>query len=156
MVLWSAGEHSYGDRGLHDYVVLPWPKKLERFPEYWPEPVGRFWLQARPSLKEENWDAAAVMARSALQAALREQKAEGKTLKQEIDYLASRGILPPIIKNWSDNIRLLGNSSAHPSSEEPPIEPANAKDIVRFLDFLFEYLYDLPHQISKYRERNKD
>jgi HEPN domain-containing protein len=154
MVLWSAGEFAYGDRGLHDYVAVPWPKKLEKFPEHWPEPVGRFWLQAKRSLKEENWDAAAVMARSALQAALREQKATGHSLKQEIDNLSGKGLLPPIIKERSDNLRLLGNSSAHPEISEEAIDPKNVRDTVRFLDFLLEYLYDLPHQISEYRERN--
>lgn len=65
LVLWSACE-SPGSRAIHDYHVLPWPLKLEEFPEHWPEPVGRFWLQAQSNLQSENWDAAAVMARSSL------------------------------------------------------------------------------------------
>src|SRR3989304_2560272 len=42
MVLWSVSGHG----NLHNYRVLPWPLRLEKFPEHWPEAVGRYWLQA--------------------------------------------------------------------------------------------------------------
>ena len=154
MVLWSASEYGF-DRGLHDYTVLPWPLKFEKCPEHWPEAIGRYWLQAKRNIRDENWDATAVMARSALQLALREHKAKGKNLKQEIDDLATKGILPPIMKDWSDHVRELGNDSAHPNPAQGPTNPHDARDIVRFLDFLLEYLYSLPHRIQQYRERAK-
>ncbi|GAJ18514.1 unnamed protein product, partial [marine sediment metagenome] len=31
----------------------------------------------------------------------------------------------------------------------------DAKDVIKFLDFLIEYLYDLPNKIEKYRERRR-
>ena len=154
MVLWSASEYGHG-RGLHNYEVLPWPLKFEQYPEHWPEAVGRYWLQAKRNIRDENWDAAAVMARSALQIALRDHNAEGRNLKQEIDSLAEKGILPPIMKEWSDHVRELGNESAHPNPNQGPTHPQDARDIVRFLDFLLEYLYTLPHRIQQYREREK-
>ncbi len=153
MVLWSAGEYS---GGLYGYRVLPWPLKIESFPEHWSADVGRYWLQAKRNVKDENWDAAALMARSALQIALREQKARGSSLKQEINDLASKGILPPIIKKWSDEVRELGNESAHPAPGQPATNSEDAKDIVEFLDYLLEYLYTLPYQIKQYRERKKE
>lgn len=153
MALWSAGEYS---GGLYNYKVLPWPLHIDSFPQHWPDDVGRYWLQAKRSLKDENWDAAALMARSALQVALRDQKAKGKSLKDEIIDLASKGILPPIIKDWSDEVRELGNDSAHPKPNQPPTNPNDANDIVEFLDYLLEYLYTLPHQIDQYRERRKE
>ena len=156
MVLWSATEHGFG-RGLHDYRVLPWPLNYDRYPEHWPDAIGRYWLQAKRNIRDENWDAAVVMARSALQIALRDHGAKGKNLKQEIDNLAAKGILPPIMKDWSDHIRELGNESAHPDPKQDPTNPQDAQDIVRFLDFLLEYLYSFPHRIRQYRERkNKE
>ena len=152
LVLWSATEH-FVRQGLHAYEVLPWPLKFEQFPEHWPSAVGRFWLQAQRNLQAENWDAAAVMARSALQAALRDKQATGANLKQEIDHLAAEGLLPPIMKDWSDNVRELGNDSAHPRAEQPPTSPQDAGDVVEFLTFLLECLYDLPERIEKYRQR---
>lgn len=154
-VFWSAEELS-GSRGLHNFLLQPWPKGSYRAPEYWPEAIQRFWLQAHTSLDSENFDATSVMVRSALQAALREQKAQGKTLKDEIDYLSKKGILPPVIKEWSDELRLLGNTSAHPSLDDSPVAKEDVQDAVEFLDSLLRYLYDLPKQINDYRSRKKN
>jgi hypothetical protein len=148
LVFWSAGDTS------HDYRMVPWPLKLNRFPEHWPEAVGRYWIQAKRNLKDQNWDAAALMARSALQVSLREQMAVGSNLKQEIDDLAKKGILPTIMKEWAHNVRELGNESAHPDPQQGPANPEDARDIVGFMDYLFEYLYTLPHRIEEYRKRH--
>jgi len=153
MVLWSASEFARGSQGIHGFRVLPWPMKYEEYPEFWPDAIGRYWIQAKRNISDENWDAAAVMARSALQAALRHREADGSNLKQEIDDLASKGILPPIMKDWSTHVRELGNESAHPKPEQKKTDPQDARDIVRFLDYLLQYLYALPHKIKEYRER---
>ena len=84
MVLWSAGH------GLHDFKVLPWPLKYNRHPEHWPSDIGRYWLQAKRNLTEENWDAAVVMAGSAMQLALRAKGAKGETLSQEVEDLSKK------------------------------------------------------------------
>lgn len=75
-VLWSSSEYS-GSRGMHDFHVLPYPLGTSKAPEHWPEHIQRYWLQAAKSMEVENWDAAVVMARSALQAALRNHNAKG-------------------------------------------------------------------------------
>jgi hypothetical protein len=151
MVLWSADERSFDP--LYNFHVLPWPLKLDTHPDEWPTDVGRYWLQAQRNVADENWDAAVVMARSALQLALRCHGASGDNLKKEIADLADKGVLPPLMREWSDEVRELGNDSAHPSPSENPVAPEDARDIVRFLDFLLEYLYTLPHQIGQYRLR---
>jgi len=101
----------------------------------------------------ENWDAAAVMARSALQFVVRERGAIGANLKSEINDLATKGVLHPLMQEWSHEVRELGNDSAHPKPADVPTEPQDARDIVNFLDFLLSYLYDLPKRISEYRKR---
>lgn len=152
MVLWSVNEFSVS-RGLYDFRVLPWPIKLEKYPDHWTEAVGRFWLQAHRSAMEENWDAAAIMARSALQVALREHKAEGKSLQGEIDDLAAKGILPPHMKDWAHELRELSNESAHPDPASSKASAEDVRDVIEFLDFLLQYLYNLPHEIATYRAR---
>ena len=137
MVLWST---SHFGGGLHGFRTLPWPLRRERIPEHWPEPVGRFWLQAHRSYTYENWDAAAVMARSAVQAVMREQDAHGPNLRAEIDDLADRGILPPHMKEWAHELRELGNESAHPGDDGDQPARSDVRDMVEFLDFLFQYL----------------
>ena len=150
MVLWST---SHFGGGLHDFLTLPWPLRLEKIPEHWPESVGRYWLQAHRSYADENWDAVAVMARSAVQAAMREKDAQGRDLRAEIDDLADRRILPPHMKEWAHELRELGNESAHPSTDGAQPARSDVADVVKFLDFLFQYLYTLPHEINQYRKR---
>lgn len=149
MTLWSHGD------GLYDYKVLPWPLGINSYPEHWPPEVGRFWMQARRNMAQENWDAAVVMARSALQAALRQCNAVGKTLHEEIEDLASKGELPPLMRDWARAVKQLGNNSAHPRAGEEPPSASDTRDIVKFLDFLLEYLFDLPERIKKHKEQSK-
>ncbi len=151
-VLWSANE--FGS-GIYDFRVLPWPTGKPAPSENWPPEVQRFWVQAKDSLKNENWDAAAMMSRSALQAAMRHKSATGSNLKAEIEDLATTGVLHPLMKDWSTEVRELANDSAHPKPNAPPTEPQDARDIMKFLDFLLLYLYDLPKDISNYRQRRR-
>lgn len=149
MVFWA------GSRDTHDYRIVPWPRQTLRFPEYWPPEVGRFWLQAKRSLEGNNLDAAAVMARSALQVAVRLNGATGNNLKQEIDSLGVKGLLPPVMIEWSHEVRELGNDSAHPDSGNAGPSARDATDIVEFLTTMLTFLYQLPHEISRYRARKK-
>lgn len=148
-VIWS------GSGGLHDFRVQPWPLKYEKAPDHFPEDVGRYWLQAKKSLVDKNYDAVAVMTRSAIQLALRGHDAKGANLKQEIDYLAEKGLLPPLMQEWAHSLRDLANDSAHPAPNQIPTSARDAGDIVKFMDFLFEYLYQLPKRIQDFRARKK-
>ena len=154
-VLWSASRSAIGMHGLYGYKVQPWPLSGKPEPsENWPVGMTRFWIQAHDSLSNENWDAANVMARSALQFVVRERGAKKGTLKEQIDYLGTKGVLHPLMQEWAHEVRLIANESAHPDAPTPLIvTPQDAKDIVNFLDFLMFYLYDLPQQISEYRKR---
>lgn len=147
LVFWS------GSRDLHNYRVIPYPIKYNQAPEYLPEAIGRYWLQAHRNIRDGNWDSVAVMARSALQIALREKGAQGNSLRDEINCLASRGELPPLMKEWADKVRLLGNDGAHPNLNSEGVSSVDAQDVTSFLDFLLEYLYELPLKIEKYRNR---
>lgn len=149
-VLWSASEFT---GSIYSYRVLPWAIGKPEPSQNWPEPVQRYWIQAKDSLQSENWDAAALMARSALQLVMRDKGANGGTLKAEIKDLVEKKILLPTMEDWSTEVRELGNESAHPSAKTAPTEPQDARDVVQFLDYLLLYLYDLPKQIADYRSR---
>jgi len=153
-VFWSACERGFG-RGLFDFKVLPWPLSTKPEPSQdWPEGMKRFWIQAHDSLANENWDAANVMARSAVQFVVRDKKAVDANLKAQIEDLAAKGVLHPLMKDWADEVRLLANESAHPQVPIPlEVTPQDARDIVNFLDLLLFYLYDLPTQIENFRKR---
>lgn len=152
MVLWSVNEHR-GSRNLHSYRVLPYPLKITKAPDYMPEAVGRNWLQAQKSLESESWDAAAIMARTAMQTALRDKQATGNHLIDEINDLATQGVLPPLMVDWAHEVRILGNEGTHQDPMSTGVEDTDAKDIVEYLDYLLEYLYALPQKIQAYRDR---
>lgn len=147
MVLWS------GSRDMHEYRVLPWPNNIDSYPEHWPADIGRYWLQAKQNLAIENWDAAVIMTCSAMQLLLRSQGATGKSLFDEVNSLVETGILPPILREWADEIRWLRLPATHPAPGQPATNPKDATDVVYFLDFLLEYLLDLPNSIAQYRDR---
>jgi len=153
LVLWSAQEHGNSFHSLYNYRVLPWLLTFEQYPDHWPDDVGRYWLQAHRSLRDDNWDAAAVMARSALQNTLRLNGASGPNLRAEIEDMGSKGILPPIMIAWSHELRLIANESAHPGPGTVPVAAQDVRDVVEYLDFLLQYLFNLPHDIEQYRNR---
>jgi hypothetical protein len=49
--------------------------------------------------------------------------------------LADSGVLPPIMREWSHDVRELGNDAAHPVPGSTGTTPKDAKDVVRFLDY---------------------
>lgn len=149
MALWSASEHG----GLYNFRVLPSVTGKLKAPDYWPSEIQRFWSQAHESVTNEIWDGAAVLIRSALQICLRVNGAAGDNLRDEINDLAQKGILPPLMKEWSNELRFLGNDSAHPEVGQESAAPIDVKDALEFLDYLLQYLYDLPKQINDFRGR---
>lgn len=146
-VFWS------GSSGLHDYYQMPWPRSTTRYPKHWPADVGRYWMQAQRSLEADNWDAAGLMARSAIQLLLRHEEASGRSLKDEIDDLAKKGELPPIVQDWAHDVRILGNSIAHPKPGQDGVSEKDARDAVKFLRVLLTLMDDLPEEIKEFRAR---
>lgn len=155
MVLWSATEGSggYSNTGLHAYKVIPWSLHFNPS-DNWPVAIQRHWKQAHDNLKSNNYDAAVVMARSALQATMRDKGATGRDLYSEIEDLATKGIITNVIKDWAHEVRKLATPSAHPQPDDDEVSLEDAQDIVRFLDSLLENVYDIPSDIEKYRKRH--
>jgi Domain of unknown function (DUF4145) len=151
--LWSAGAMNVGGRGIHAYQVLPWHQSTTDYPNHWPPDVGRYWVEARRSIEGKNWTAAALMARSAIQLVARSHDAKGKNLKEEIDYLAAKGLILPIMKEWAHEVRELGNEGTHPKPGTTGTNEKDANDVVEFLSFLMTVMYNLPKQIGEYRKR---
>jgi hypothetical protein len=146
-VFWSASD----DR--HDFRAQPWSLRFDKAPDHFPADVARYWLQAKKSLVACNYDAAVVMARSAVQLALRAHEAKGANLLEAIDDLTSKGLVSPVLQDWAHNVRELGEEAAHPRTAESPSAAQDAAEVVNFSDFMFEYLYLFPKRIGEFRER---
>lgn len=148
-VLWGT------DGGLHQYEVFPPPKELPAADPSWPEPVARAYLQARKSLESESWDAAATMARRAIQAAVRHLGAKPGQFRDEIKELAGRGLLSASLVEWATEVRLLGNVGAHPDAEEPAVAREDAADVVTFAQYFLDFVYTIPRQIAEHRAKRQ-
>ena len=138
---------------IHSYKVLPWYQETTSHPEHWPPELGKHWIEVRRSIEGKNWIAAALMARSSVQLVARAKGARGNNLKGEIDDLARKGLILPIMQEWAHAVRELGNEGTHPQPGGTGTKEKDAKDVVEFLTFLMEIMYDLPKQIGDYRKR---
>jgi Domain of unknown function (DUF4145) len=101
----------------------------------------------------KNWTAAALMARSAVQLVARKNQAKGKNLKEEIDDLAAKGLIIPIMQDWAHEVRELANEGTHPQPGTTGTNEKDAKDVVESLTFLMTVMYNVPKQIEDYRKR---
>jgi len=150
---WSAASSSFGAHSVHQYHVLPWHRSTTSRPKHWPPDVGNYWVEARRSIEGENWTAASLMARSAIQLVARSHNAKGNNLKEEINDLADKGLIIPIMKEWAHEVRELANEGTHPKPGSKGTSEKDAKDVVEFLSFLMAVMYNLPEQIKDYRKR---
>ena len=100
---------------------------------------------SRPSISDA--------ARSAVQLVARSHGAKGNNVKQEIDDLADKGLILPIMKDWSHEVRELANEGTHPQPGSTGTNEKDAKDVVEFLTFLMRVMHDLPKQIEDFRKR---
>lgn len=157
LVFWSASEHFSGGynpaQGLHAYRTVPFALGGWDGEDYWPAKARSHWKQAHNALNRGDYDAAVVMARSAVQAAVRNKKAKKGDMYHEINDLVNRGVIPNIVGELAHGVRELAKPSAHPTEDEKFVQPQDAREIVEFLDILLEYAYDLPQKINEHRKR---
>jgi len=72
-------------------------------------------------------------------------------LGNQIDELATKGIITKDIRDWAHTIRYLGNDGAHPydKGKLTKVTKNDAIDILKFLEAYFEYVYILPDKVAK-------
>ena len=138
----------YATVGPESNDVVIYPSLRSDAPEEYPHDVRDNFTEAIRSINGDNPKSAVIMARSALQAATREQGATGKNLKEEIDDLA----IPDALKDWAHEIRDGGNLVGHPEPDKK-VEMADAKELMALAESIFEYLYVIPNHVKRRRQR---
>ena len=121
MVLWSASEHGF-DNGLHDYkrpamALEDQPASRSLAPERWPVLVAGQAQSCRRELGRAGNHGAISPAGH-----LRDQGASGDNLKKEIDGLTEKGVVPPVMSDWSHQVRQLGQQVRTSRSESGTTE----------------------------------
>jgi Domain of unknown function (DUF4145) len=127
--------------------------------QFWPEPPGpiipellppeveRVYLQAERNFPVAgNEEAAGTMYRKALDIGLKIiDPAVTGLLKARIAALVEQNKLTPSLGEWADQIRLLGNDTAH-EIDQPTREELTA--LRNFSDLVLRYLFTLPEMVK--------
>lgn len=148
--------------GGHIAVIMKGGTIIDVFPnletepdELLPNEVKIAFRQALQSLNEKIWDGCVTMAGRALEEAMADLKAEGRTLYKKIEYLAGQNTITPDLRDWAHEGRLGRNLGAHGSEKQGKkwSDEADAEEIVEFCKWFFRYVYILPKQLEQRRER---
>ena len=134
-------------------VLAQWPPKGIRpvHPSV-PAPIGADWREAHLCLSIGAFRGAAAMARRAVQGVAVEQGARDAKLSAQLKELEAKATLHPTMVEWADHIRLLGNVGAHPGADGlETVSEEEAREVVRFLDELLRWLYELPAETAAAR-----
>jgi hypothetical protein len=145
----------------HGAKVFPVPQPGP-VSEHIPEPMRSDLREAKLCLSAGAWNAAAVMARRALQSATVEQGApKGGKLWEQIKWLDDNRKITSQQRAWADAARWVGNHGAHDTEPDVPagvpviteVMEEDAGDTIKLVEHLFETLYVATHaakeQLSK-------
>jgi hypothetical protein len=99
--------------------------------------------------------ASCSMFRRALQISLVELGADHKLeLIKQIDSLAN---LPPDIKDWAHQIRILGNWGAHPDKDNlKDVDSENVTEVHDFISKFFLYVFIMPEKVKLSRSKRDE
>jgi hypothetical protein len=139
--------------GTRDRVLAQWPPEGIRptHPAV-PAPIAADWHEAHLCLSIRAFRGAAAMARRAVQGIAVERGAKDGKLHAQLKELEAKATLHPMMVEWVDHIRLLGNVGAHPGTDGlETVSEDEARDVVRFLDELLRWLYELPAETAAAR-----
>jgi Domain of unknown function (DUF4145) len=113
--------------------------------EHVPDPVSGAYDEARRAYAAGCYTASTLLSRKMLMnIAVQEGADEGKHFKEYVQYLASKGFVPPNGEAWVDRIREVGNEATHeivPKSEE------DARRLIWFLEMLLKFIYEMPNRV---------
>jgi hypothetical protein len=72
--------------------------------------------------------------------------AEGKRFIDYVDYLATKGYVPPDGRGWVDHIRAKGNDANHAIEM---MSKQDAEEVVTFTSMLLKFAYELPGMLPQ-------
>lgn len=89
--------------------------------------------------------------RRTLELLLKDKGASKWGLKDKIEEIAAKGLLPDTLKEASSLAKMLGDTAAH--GRELEVDQDDVEAMAEFIGFIIEYLYIVPDKINAYKER---
>ena len=77
---------------------------------------------------------------------------EGSSFINYIEFLSSKGYIPPNGKDWVDHIRKKGNEATH---EISIMKKEDAEELIIFIEMLLKFIYEFPAIIKSKTPDNK-
>jgi len=116
-----------------------------------PNNLKELYGEACSAMQARCYRASVLMARAALEAALSDHGATGRTLRDKIRSLEED--LGPHLIRLFDTLRVEGNEAAHVFSEEWTAE--EARELLKFLGDVFGVLYVTPERLARQKHRRR-
>jgi hypothetical protein len=119
-------------------------------PEHLSPPVEKAFRSAERNFNApDGEDAAAMLYRRAIDVAIKEKHPDVKgMLAARIQTLVKKGLLPPSMKDWGDQIRLIGNDGAH---EPEGVTMEDLKPMRGFTEAFLRYFISIPFEVARAR-----
>jgi len=108
-------------------------------------------FEAALKTKEIDKNICLLALRRTLELILNDKGATKWGLKDKIEEIAEKGLLPDTLKEASSLAKVLGDSAAHDKNLE--IDQHDVESMSEFVEFIIEYLYIVPDKINTYKER---
>lgn len=129
-----------------------WPYSNMNITNEIPVDISKILIEAKIAYSAQCYRASAVMSRRTLEAITVEKGEDKDTLVNRIENLKAKGILDKNLADWSTEIRLIGNTGAHfdPIND---VTKEDANQIILFIEELIKYVYIMPSEIAKRRNK---
>lgn len=110
-----------------------------------PDDIAKLYSEARNCMASSSPTAAVLTCRKILMnVAVDKGAPEGEKFIQYVDYLDSKGYVPPDGRGWVDHIRKKSNEANH---EIVLMERNDAEELITFLAMLLKLIYEFPGKI---------
>lgn len=110
--------------------------------------VEKLYDEIRDTFSKNAFTAAVLACRKLLMhVAVSKGAGEGQSFMEYVEYLSSKGYVPPDAKSWVDHIRTKGNEANH---EIVIMTEEEAKDLIAFVEMLLKLIYEFPATSKKY------
>lgn len=151
---------TYGDEDMQEYDRFGEPNYYSRDTILYP--INTIDSNAMPknikeafesALKVRNIDvnACSLLLRRTLEIILTDQGATKWGLKDKIEEIAAKGILPDSLKEASFFTKKYGDSAAH--GKELTADDCDIEKLIEFIEYIIDYLYIIPTKIKQFKKR---
>mgnify|MGYP000863696169 CR=1 FL=1 len=140
----------YTDNEYHDnigvlseaYICYP---VVKRYDEYIPKEIA-FTYNEAIKVEQISFFGFSCLIRKVLELICEDKVANGKNLKEKLKALKERKIIPDILYEMGDTLRILGNKSVHADYK---IDVFEVNIMREFICAIIEYVYINPQKLSK-------